>query len=117
MPGACDHVAAAAVCGYPGSIQGNGTENISDGCVPGAGQQEESVGCLPDHKSVPRGFREPEGAGDGTVYLVPDKGQWENKDCGRDCKRADEKLRSQICGITNHPAGNQEYMAAGRGIQ
>ena len=25
-------------------------------CVQGAGQQEESVGCLPDHKSVPRGF-------------------------------------------------------------
>lgn len=86
MPGAGGDVKAVAVCRYTRSVPGDGFENLPHGCVPTAGQQKDGGRCLPDHKGLPGRFRNPEGAGDGAVYLVPHKGQREDPDCCRDCK-------------------------------
>lgn len=83
MPGAGGDVKAVAVCRHTGSVPGDGFENLPHGCVPTARQQKDGYGCLPDHKGLPGRFRNPEGAGDGAVYLVPHKGQREDPDRGR----------------------------------
>lgn len=52
VPGACGYVKAVTVCGHPGSVPGDGPQDISDGCVSESRQQKESIGCLQDHKNL-----------------------------------------------------------------